>query len=502
MKYGRKFRIVAGLGLLLALIGFSSSATAALATPSVSSPDVLAVDTTEVQFSVVANAQSLTPVLSIQLATDYSFATLAVDQKVNWGQTLDNQDHEFNVTISNLSQDTLYFVRAVLATNLGTTYSELAAFRTLAPIGIVIQDGQTFTKSADVTIMANPPVEAVAVELSNSNDFAAAVSQDLGEPIAWVLPISQSGQEVSVYARYELANQTYSAVFTDSIGFDNTAPQLGDLLVERIGSTIVVTMTGSDAHSGLARVEFRYGGPSVFRPFANSIDVAGSLLPNFAASKPTEKLPVRVWDRAGNSSEWYLVAPRLYPRPSLDNSSFTSKVHTLTIGDWGPEASFAFQWLKNGKELVGATNATYTHSNADLGAKLSARIDVSKRGVLIKSVTTGTELVLQAPSITKGGTVSGKAKVGQTLAIAKPTTVAYPVAKVSYRWWRCAKPTSLSPSLNLKSFGCSVIAGATKSTYKLSSADASKYVVGNTVATGTAPHVARVYAKSTAKVVR
>jgi hypothetical protein len=127
---------------------------------------------------------------------------------------------------------------------------------------------------------------------------------------------------------------------------------------------------------------------------------------------------------------------------------------------------------------------------------------VSKRGVLIKSVTTGTELVLQAPSITKGGTVSGKAKVGQTLAIAKPTTVAYPVAKVSYRWWRCAKPTSLSPSLNLKSFGCSVIAGATKSTYKLSSADASKYVVGNTVATGTAPHVARVYAKSTAKVVR
>jgi hypothetical protein len=67
---------------------------------------------------------------------------------------------------------------------------------------------------------------------------------------------------------------------------------------------------------------------------------------------------------------------------------------------------------------------------------------------------------------------------------------------------RCNKASSKAAVLNLTSYGCKVISGATKSTYKLTSADASKYVVGNTVATGTASVVTRVYAKSTAKVVR
>ena len=492
----------AGLVALLATLGLANTATAIPAAQAVYSPDVLAVDTTEAQFSVVANAQSLSPNLTLQLATDYSFATLAANQQVPWGQTLDNQDHEFTLTIGNLNQDTLYFVRAVLATNAGTTYSDLAAFRTLPPVGIVINEGQTHTNTATVAIVANAPVGATQVELSNSPTFEPAVQSELGEPIDWTLAASASGETATVYARYTLADQTKSAVFTDEIIFDNVAPTLSGLLTERIGSVLIANQLGADADSAVVRLEFGYAGKIVSRPYSETLEFSLTLLPEFNTSSASTRLSVRAVDRAGNASDWYLAAVRSYPTPSIEAPSYTSKLHGVILGDWGTGANFVYQWMRNGKSISGATSATYTHTDADLGTKLSVRVTVSKRGVEIKSVTTAAITVIQAPTITKGTTVSGKAKLGQTLTIAKPTAVGYPVAKITYRWLRCSKATPKSAALKLASYGCKVISGATKSTYKLTNSDVSRYVVGNTVATGTPSVVTRIYAKSTAKVVR
>lgn len=503
MKLGLSFKFVAaGLVALLATFGVTNSATAAVAAQVVYSPDVLAVDTTEAQFSVVANAQSLSPNLSIQLATDYSFSTLAVNQVVPWGQTLDNQDHEFTLTIGNLNQDTLYFVRAVLATTAGTSYSELAAFRTLPPVGVVINDGQTHTNTTSVTLAANAPVGATAVELSNSATFLQVVQAELGDPIDWTLTAGASGQAATVYARYILADQTKSAVFTDDIIFDNVAPTLSGLLTERIGSVLIANQLGADADSGVMRLEYGYAGKTVSRPYAEALEFSLTLLPEFNTSTASTKLSVRAVDRAGNTSQWYLASVRSYPMPAVEAAGFSSKRHAVVLGDWGAGANFVYRWMRNGKPIAGATAATYNQVGADLGTKLSVRVTVTKRGVVIRSVTTAAITVVQVPSITKGATVSGKAKVGQTLTIAKPTAVGFPVPKISYRWLRCTKATSKTAVLNLASYGCKVIAGATKSSYKLTSADASKYVVGNTVATGTSSVVTRVYAKSTAKVVR
>ena len=503
MKLGLSFKLVAAsLVALLSLFGVSNSAVAALAAPAVYSPDVLAVDTTEVQFSVVANAQGLSPNLSIQLATDYSFASLAENRLVPWGQTLDDQDHEFTVTIDNLNQDTLYFVRAVLATTVGTSYSDLAAFRTLPPVGVVINEGQTHTNSTSVTLAANAPVGATAVELSNYSTFLQSVQAELGDPIDWTLNATASGEAATVYARYILANQTKSAVFTDEIIFDNVAPTLSGLLTERVGSTLLANQIGADADSGVVRLEYGYSGKTVSRPYSEALEFSLTLLPEFNASVAGTKLSVRAIDRAGNSSEWYLASVRTYPTPTVEPASYTSKRHGVVLGDWGAGANFEYQWMRNGKPINGATAATYTHVDADLGTKLSVQVKVTKRAVEIKTATTAAITVVQAPSITKGATVSGKAKVGQTLTIAKPTAIGYPTPKLTYRWLRCTKATPKSATLNLTSYGCKVISGATKSTYKLTSADASKYVVANTVSTGTASFVSRVYAKSTVKVVR
>jgi hypothetical protein len=491
------------IAALTALFLLTPSLSAnAVVTPLAKSIDVLAVDTTEAQFSVVANSEALTPMLSIQLATDYSFASPLVSQSVAWTQQLDDQDHEFVVSISGLNQDTLYFARAVLATSVGINYSEMLAFRTLPPVGIVINEGETHTNDTDVSVVANAPVGAIGVELSNSATFTASVQASFDEPLSWVIATTASGEAATVYARYVLAGSAKSATFTDDIAFDNVAPTLSGLLTERLGSTLVADQIGTDAHSGVIRLEYGYAAKTVSRPYSEELEFSLTALPEFNQSPAATKLSVRAIDRAGNVSRWYEASVRTYPTPVLAAASFSTKRHTITNGDWGTGATFGYQWLRDGKVIAGANSASYEHVSADLGKKLSVRVIGSKRGLALKTLTSNAITVLQAPAITKGATVSGKPKVGQTLTIAKVTAVGYPQPKLSYRWLRCTKATPATATLNLSTYGCKVISGATKSTYKLTSSDVSKYVVGNTVATGTSSAVARKFAKSTVKVVR
>jgi len=490
------------IAALTALFLLTPSLSAnAVVTPLAKSLDVLAVDTTEAQFSLVANSESLTPMLSIQLATDYSFAAPVVSQSVAWTQQLDDQDHEFLVSISGLNQDTLYFARAVLATSVGTNYSEMLAFRTLPPVGIVINEGETHTNDTDVSVVANAPFGAIGVELSNSATFTTSVQASFDEPLPWVIATTASGETATVYARYVLAGSK-SATFTDDIVFDNVAPTLSGLLTERLGSTLVADQIGTDAHSGVMRLEYGYAAKTVSRPYSEELEFSLTALPEFNQSPAGTKLSVRAIDRAGNVSGWYEASVRTYPTPVLAAASFATKTHTVANGDWGTGATFEYRWLRDGKVIAGANLATYDHVAADMGKKLSVRVIGSKRGLALNTLNSNAITVLQAPAITKGATVSGKAKVGQTLTIAKVTAVGYPQPKLSYRWLRCTKATPATATLNLPTYGCKVISGATKSTYKLTNSDVSKFVVGNTVATGTSSAVARKFAKSTVKVVR
>jgi hypothetical protein len=488
--------------LLLAFMTLGTAPAQAASAPSVSEIDVMSVDTNSAEISLVANADGLTPILSLQISRDYSFQTPEATESIMWTPQLDNQDHEFLVSLTELEVDALYFVRAVLSTSVGTFYSDLAAFRTLPPVGIVINDGATHTNLSGVLVIANAPANAVAVQLSNTNNMLASIESPLDEPIEWQLSQVLEGESASVYGRFVLPNNQFSAVFSDEIVFDAVAPTMSGLLYERIGSTLVLTQSASDAGAGVSRIEIKYGDKTVSRPFSEALELDLSSLPGFAQAAPGTPLRVRALDRASNASAWYNAAARVYPKPVLSIPSFATSRHTVILGDWGSEATFEYQWMRNAKPITGATSATYTHAVADFGAKLSLQLKISKRGNVIATRTTAAITVIHLPVITKGATVSGKAKVGQLLKIATVTAIGYPKPKVTYRWLRCNKPTAKVSILDTAKFGCKAISGATKSTYKLTSADVGKYVVANTVATGTSAAVKRVFAKSTAKVVR
>ena len=82
-----------------------------------------------------------------------------------------------------------------------------------------------------------------------------------------------------------------------------------------------------------------------------------------------------------------------------------------------------------------------------------------------------------APAMTKAATVSGTAKVGKSLTLAKGTWTGTPAPTYSYKWYRCtvsgstAKTTA--PTSSLK---CVAVSGKTSTTYKLAAADKGKYI--------------------------
>jgi hypothetical protein len=98
--------------------------------------------------------------------------------------------------------------------------------------------------------------------------------------------------------------------------------------------------------------------------------------------------------------------------------------------------------------------------------------------------------IYKAPTRSVGASVTGTAKVGKVLTAKNGTWTGTAPIAYTYKWYRCTvvgkTVTTAAPASSAK---CVAIAGATKSTYKLGSADKGKYVrvlvtAKNTVGTG------------------
>jgi len=81
-----------------------------------------------------------------------------------------------------------------------------------------------------------------------------------------------------------------------------------------------------------------------------------------------------------------------------------------------------------------------------------------------------------APSNSKAATVSGTAKVGKSLTVAKGTWSGTPAPTFTYSWYRCTVAGKVGTAAPAASAKCSVIAKATSASYKLVAADKGKYV--------------------------
>nr|WP_300143631.1 peptidoglycan-binding protein [Propionicimonas sp.] len=156
------------------------------------------------------------------------------------------------------------------------------------------------------------------------------------------------------------------------------------------------------------------------------------------------------------------------PVPTVKGTAQVGKKLTVTAGTWKPApVALAYQWLRDGEAIAGATKTTYTVQAADVDAKLSVTVTGTKAGYEpVAKTSEETDKVAKGQLTGKKPAIRGTRDVGVTLKV-EVSTWSPSGVKLTYQWYR----------------GSSAIKGATKTKYKLTKSDKGKQLT--VVVTGT-----------------
>jgi hypothetical protein len=146
------------------------------------------------------------------------------------------------------------------------------------------------------------------------------------------------------------------------------------------------------------------------------------------------------------------------PAPVIDRTSpKLGDTLTASTSAWSPTAAHAYEWLRDGAPISGATGASYATVPADVDHAISARVTGTAAGYQAESRTSTPTAKVAAGAFAQAPAPvldNASPKVGDTLTA---TVAAWsPVAVHRYQWLRDGQP----------------IAGATGTTYPTVAADA------------------------------
>ncbi|MCW5951716.1 MAG: hypothetical protein KIT69_05630, partial [Propionibacteriaceae bacterium] len=145
------------------------------------------------------------------------------------------------------------------------------------------------------------------------------------------------------------------------------------------------------------------------------------------------------------------------PDPAIAGTAAVGSTLTADLGAWSPLPDrVLYTWLREGKAIKGADQATYTPTVDDLGKQLSVRVrgvrsdrvSATRTSEPTRRVTEGTLQPAPTP------TISGDPTVGATLT-AVPGSWGPGTVKLTYAWYRAGAP----------------IVDAVAATYQLTTAD-------------------------------
>jgi hypothetical protein len=323
------------------------------------------------------------------------------------------------------------------------------------------QDGSTWgvyaqAYNADGTAQGGETQVNTYTTGTQNNQQITALS-DGGWVITWV----SDGQDGSFSGIYSHAFAPLSA---DDISVAITGTQT-------VGETLTAELTGISATNNTLEITYVWladgvvveTGPdatfTLTTAHANAVitviaDINDTLVvdPPLEFSAPTDPI-----DNGINDA----------PTGSVTISGTVTRGQTLTVdatavADWdGIDAgTVAYQWLRGGVAISGATGSTYDLAQADVGSAISVRYSFTDDGAANEAVTSAATATVANVNDSPTGsvTISGTLTQGQTL-FANATAVAdadgIDAGTVAYQWLR----------------GRAEISGATGSTYDLAQAD-------------------------------
>jgi hypothetical protein len=171
------------------------------------------------------------------------------------------------------------------------------------------------------------------------------------------------------------------------------------------------------------------------------------------------------------------AAPSNTSLPSISGSARDGSLLRASHGGWTSNpTSYAYQWLRCDSQggscagIAGATSSMYTAQTADVGSRVRVQVTAtnsSGSGVAQSRPTDVVQATGTAPKNTSAPTISGTPQEGSTLTVSPGSWSGSPAPAFSYQWQRCVGTGG----------GCASIAGATNTTYALTSADVAHTVL-------------------------
>ncbi|MEE3126499.1 MAG: hypothetical protein VX494_04745, partial [Actinomycetota bacterium] len=153
-------------------------------------------------------------------------------------------------------------------------------------------------------------------------------------------------------------------------------------------------------------------------------------------------------------------ADELRAAPRIVGRAVVGETLTTDSGVWAQQSSYTYQWFRGLVPIDGATSSTYQPVPADIGSTLMVEVRPTNAPSNPPAASAPTARVGNGTlSNTKAPSISGTAKVGETLT-ASPGTWAPTPSSFTYAWLANGQP----------------IAGATSSTYKPVEADVAKVI--------------------------
>lgn len=156
--------------------------------------------------------------------------------------------------------------------------------------------------------------------------------------------------------------------------------------------------------------------------------------------------------------------------PVISGGTSLGSVLSSTTGTWTgtPVITYAYQWRRNGVNIIGATNSTYTIAVADSAASITCQVTATNP--IGSSSATSNAIIAQtfsAPVNTVAPAITGTAQQGQTLTSSTGTWTGSPTPTYTYQWKRNGNN----------------ITSATNSTYTLVTADVGQIILCTVTAT-------------------
>ncbi|MHA7295299.1 S8 family serine peptidase, partial [Arthrobacter sp. HLT1-21] len=139
------------------------------------------------------------------------------------------------------------------------------------------------------------------------------------------------------------------------------------------------------------------------------------------------------------------------PIPTVTGEPRVGGVLSASAGVWGPPpVSVAYQWLRAGTPIPGATLAKYTIAVGDTGAKLSVRVTGTKPGYKTATRTSPQTAAVTSPAdgvVARVPTIQGTPQVGKTLTATPGGWQPAPL-QLTYQWLRNGSPIAGATALS------------------------------------------------------